>query len=118
MRWQHLSRNAAAGFDAAVTLLATPLYSNTTLVSFLPTLGWGGTILLMKKFDAHRFLELAQQVPPPIRCWCRCNISASWRCRTSRPSTCRASASRPARRHRSRRQLRRTWSRAGRVCWS
>ena len=61
MRWQHLSRNAAAGFDSAVTLLSTPLYSNTTLVSFLPTLAWGGTVVLMKKFDAHRYLELAQQ---------------------------------------------------------
>ncbi|WP_066780057.1 class I adenylate-forming enzyme family protein [Sphingomonas sp. CCH5-D11] len=61
MRWQHLSRNSAAGFDTAVTLLATPLYSNTTLVSFLPTLAWGGTAVLMKKFDAHRYLELAEQ---------------------------------------------------------
>jgi acyl-CoA synthetase (AMP-forming)/AMP-acid ligase II len=61
MRWQHLSRNAAAGFDSAVTLLSTPLYSNTTLVSFLPTLAWGGTVVLMKKFDARRYLELAQQ---------------------------------------------------------
>ena len=60
MRWQHLSRNAAAGFDSAVSLLATPLYSNTTLVSFLPTLAWGGTVVLTKKFDAHRYLELAQ----------------------------------------------------------
>lgn len=61
MRWQHLSRNAAAGFDTAVTLLATPLYSNTTLVSFLPTLGWGGTVVLLPKFDARRYLELAQR---------------------------------------------------------
>ena len=61
MRWQHLSRNAAARFDTAVTLLATPLYSNTTLVSFLPTIGWGGTAVLMKKFDARRFLELAER---------------------------------------------------------
>ncbi len=61
MRWQHLSRNAAAGFDTAVTLLATPLYSNTTLVSFLPTLAWGGAVVLMKKFDAHRYLELAER---------------------------------------------------------
>lgn len=60
MRWQHLSRNSAAGFDTAVTLLATPLYSNTTLVSFLPTLAWGGTAVLMKKFDARRYLELAE----------------------------------------------------------
>ena len=61
MRWQHLSRNANAGFDTAVTLLSTPLYSNTTLVSFLPTLAWGGTVVLMKKFDAHRYLELAER---------------------------------------------------------
>jgi acyl-CoA synthetase (AMP-forming)/AMP-acid ligase II len=61
MRWQHLSRNAAAGFDSAVCLLSTPLYSNTTLVSFLPTLAWGGTVVLMKKFDAHRYLQLAER---------------------------------------------------------
>lgn len=59
MRWQHLSRNTAAGFDSAVTLLATPLYSNTTLVSFLPTLAWGGSVVLMTKFEARRYLELA-----------------------------------------------------------
>ena len=61
MRWQHLSRNTAASFDTAVTMIATPLYSNTTLVSFLPTLGWGGTVVLMAKFDAHRYLELAER---------------------------------------------------------
>ena len=61
MRWAHIARNAAAGFDRAVTMLATPLYSNTTLVSFLPTLGWGGTAVLMRKFDARRFLELAER---------------------------------------------------------
>ncbi len=61
MRWQHLSRNAAARFDTAVTLLSTPLYSNTTLVTFLPTLAWGGTVVLMKKFEAHRYLQLAEK---------------------------------------------------------
>lgn len=60
MRWAHISRNAGAGFGDAVTMIATPLYSNTTLVSFLPTLGWGGTAVLMAKFDARRFLEMAQ----------------------------------------------------------
>ncbi|RDE07464.1 class I adenylate-forming enzyme family protein [Sphingomonas aracearum] len=60
MRWAHIGRNAASGFDEAVTMISTPLYSNTTLVSFLPTLGWGGTVVLMKKFDARRYLELAQ----------------------------------------------------------
>ena len=60
MRWQHLSRNAAAGFGDAVTMIATPLYSNTTLVTFLPTLGWGGTVVLAGKFDARSYLDLAQ----------------------------------------------------------
>ena len=61
MRWQHISRNAAAGFDTAVTMIATPLYSNTTLVSFLPTLGWGGTAVLLAKFDARKYLQLAER---------------------------------------------------------
>jgi acyl-CoA synthetase (AMP-forming)/AMP-acid ligase II len=61
MRWQHLSRNSGAGFDTAVTLLSTPLYSNTTLVSFLPTLAWGGTVVLMKKFEARTYLEIAEK---------------------------------------------------------
>jgi acyl-CoA synthetase (AMP-forming)/AMP-acid ligase II len=61
MRWAHVSRNAGAGFGEAVTMIATPLYSNTTLVSFLPTLGWGGTVVLMGKFDARTYLELAER---------------------------------------------------------
>jgi long-chain acyl-CoA synthetase len=62
MRWLQLTRAAATGYDAAsVTLLSTPLYSNTTLVSFLPTLGYGGTAVLMEKFDAPGFLQLAER---------------------------------------------------------
>jgi len=61
MRWAHINRNARANFGEAVTMIATPLYSNTTLVSFLPTLGWGGTAVLMAKFDARHFLELAER---------------------------------------------------------
>lgn len=59
MRWAHIAR-AAAGFGDAVTMVATPLYSNTTLVSFLPTLAWGGTAVLMGKFDPHEFLRLSE----------------------------------------------------------
>ena len=60
MRWMHVRRADAFGYDAqARTLLATPLYSNTTLVSFFPTLAGGGTLILMAKFDARRYLELA-----------------------------------------------------------
>ncbi|MEO5696782.1 MAG: AMP-binding protein, partial [Burkholderiaceae bacterium] len=44
-----------------VTLLATPLYSNTTLVVFFPTLAFGGCVVLCSKFDAARYLELAHR---------------------------------------------------------
>ncbi|RYD49977.1 MAG: 4-coumarate--CoA ligase, partial [Sphingomonadales bacterium] len=60
MRWAHISR-AALGFGDAVTMVVTPLYSNTTLVSFIPTLAWGGTIVLMGKFDAADFVRLAEK---------------------------------------------------------
>ncbi len=62
MRWLHVQRAARLGYGPdAVTLLSTPLYSNTTLVSFLPTLGLGGTAILMAKFDVRGYLELAQK---------------------------------------------------------
>jgi acyl-CoA synthetase (AMP-forming)/AMP-acid ligase II len=61
MRWSHVMRAANYGYGPdAVTLLATPLYSNTTLVAFLPTIAWGGTVVLMPKFDAAAYLALAQ----------------------------------------------------------
>lgn len=41
-------------------MMATPLYSNTTLVAVLPVLAKGGTIISMAKFDTTRFLQLAQ----------------------------------------------------------
>jgi len=58
MRWQHIVR-APPSFSDAVTMIATPLYSNTTLVSFLPTLARGGTAVLMTKFDARTYVSLA-----------------------------------------------------------
>ena len=62
MRFQHIMRAQSMGYGpGAVTLLSTPLYSNTTLVSFFPTLGLGGSAVLMKKFDASHYLELAQR---------------------------------------------------------
>ena len=62
MRWphNHLTDPPGLGPDA-VNLVSTPLYSNTTLVSFLPALAGGGTVVLMPKFDARGFLELAQE---------------------------------------------------------
>lgn len=62
MRFGHVARAVAMGYGpSAVTLLSTPLYSNTTLVSFFPTMGLGGTAVLMKKFDAAQYLASAQK---------------------------------------------------------
>jgi long-chain acyl-CoA synthetase len=62
MRWAHIQRAALTGYSAdAVTLIATPLYSNTTLVSVVPTLAYGGCVVLMPKFDAGAYLQLAER---------------------------------------------------------
>jgi long-chain acyl-CoA synthetase len=62
MRWAHLQRGPAYGYSSdTVTLISTPLYSNTTLVCFFPTLALGGTVVLMAKFDAAGYLALAEQ---------------------------------------------------------
>lgn len=62
MRWAHIRRGSATGFGpGSVTLVATPLYSNTTLVSLIPSLAWGGAVVLMKKFDALAYLQLAER---------------------------------------------------------
>ncbi len=62
MRWSHVQRAVTNGYGPnAVSLCATPLYSNTTLVAALPTLALGGTLVLMRKFDAAQYLQLAQQ---------------------------------------------------------
>lgn len=62
MRWLHIKRLGpdAYGPDSR-TLVSTPLYSNTTLVCLFPTLASGGAAILMRKFDARGFLELAQK---------------------------------------------------------
>ncbi len=63
----HLMRTPYAAADDpfgygpdAVAIISTGLYSNTTLVSLFPALGGGGSVVLMAKFDARRFLELAE----------------------------------------------------------
>ena len=62
MRWGHVRRGKTYGYGLrAVTLLSTPLYSNTTLVSFFPTLALGGTVVLMAKFDVAHYLALAEK---------------------------------------------------------
>jgi len=59
MRWGQIRRGVYR--EDAVTMISTPLYSNTTLVSYLPTISNGGTAVLMPKFDAEQFLKLSQQ---------------------------------------------------------
>ncbi|MBS7779541.1 class I adenylate-forming enzyme family protein [Acidovorax sp. CCYZU-2555] len=62
MRWAQLQRAPASGFGPdAVTLLALPLYSNLTLTNLLGALGLGGTVVLLARFDAGRYLALAAQ---------------------------------------------------------
>jgi len=62
MRWGHVRRAQNLGYGpASITVVSTPLYSNTTLVSLIPTLVRGGTAVLMRKFDARGFLELSQK---------------------------------------------------------
>lgn len=61
MRW----RQSVAGFQAiyskqARSILSTPLYSNTTLAVFLPTVVHGGMTRLMGKFDARQWLKAAE----------------------------------------------------------
>ena len=62
MRWGHIQRAAISGYAAdTVTIIATPLYSNTTLVSVIPTLAWGGCVVMLPKFDALAYLQTAQR---------------------------------------------------------
>lgn len=63
MRW----RQSVAGFQSiysedARAILSTPLYSNTTLAVFLPTMVHGGLARLMGKFDAAGWLQAAQDM--------------------------------------------------------
>ncbi len=60
-----------------MTLLSTPLYSNTTLVCFFPPWRGGGTVVLMKKFDAGKLLRAGRSgIASPTPCWCRCSTAA------------------------------------------
>ena len=62
MRWSQIRRAEAGGYGpSSVTLIATPLYSNTTLVVVIPTLARGGALVLMPKFDCASYLALAEK---------------------------------------------------------
>ena len=62
MRWRHLApRPDGIGYGPdAVGFISTPLYSNTTLVCFFPTLAGGGTMVMLPKFDVLKWLQAAQ----------------------------------------------------------
>jgi long-chain acyl-CoA synthetase len=61
MRAFHVERFGVSGIDQnTISLVSTPFYSNTTLVVALPTLAWGGTVVLMEKFKADEFLRLSE----------------------------------------------------------
>jgi acyl-CoA synthetase (AMP-forming)/AMP-acid ligase II len=60
MRYRQAARSLF-GLDAASTmLLATPLYSNTTLMPLIAALFHGGRVILMPKFDAETYLRIAE----------------------------------------------------------
>jgi long-chain acyl-CoA synthetase len=60
-RWSNIQRAAMTGYGPeSVTLLATPLYSNTTLATLFGALALGGTVVLMGKFTTDGYLSLAQ----------------------------------------------------------
>jgi len=62
MRWAHIRRGGMFGYGPdATTLVSTPPYSNTTLVSLLPSVALGGTTVVMPKFDVAEFLRLAER---------------------------------------------------------
>jgi long-chain acyl-CoA synthetase len=62
MRWLQVKRLGPDAYGpASRSLISTPLYSNTTLVCLFPALASGGTVILMRKFDARQFLGLAEK---------------------------------------------------------
>jgi acyl-CoA synthetase (AMP-forming)/AMP-acid ligase II len=61
MRWTHMRRGLTYGYSPRTrSLVSTPLYSNTTLVVFFPTLALGGCVRIMPKFNAAEYLALAE----------------------------------------------------------
>lgn len=64
MRWAHVALAHVHGYAPdTVSLLATSLCSNTTLVCFFPTLAHGGAVVLYEGgFDPESYLALAQEV--------------------------------------------------------
>ena len=61
MRWRQMTFRAANNYGlGSRALTSTPLYSNTTMVVFLPALYSGGCVSIMGKFDVATWLQKAQ----------------------------------------------------------
>ncbi|QZD91009.1 acyl--CoA ligase [Qipengyuania aurantiaca] len=63
MRWRQFAATAASWIENGLevrSLASTPLYSNTTMVAFLPGLLAGGTVRVMGKFATERWLAHAE----------------------------------------------------------
>lgn len=61
MRWHQMAGGFKSIYDSnSRTLVSTPLYSNTTLAVFLPTMCHGGYARVMEKFDTKAYLDHAQ----------------------------------------------------------
>lgn len=60
MRYRQAARSLFGIDERSTMLLATPLYSNTTLMPLIATLFHGGRVILMPKFDAEAYLDIAE----------------------------------------------------------
>ncbi|MCL9998942.1 MAG: acyl--CoA ligase [Erythrobacter sp.] len=63
MRWRQFASTGLSYLGAGIevrSLASTPLYSNTTMVAFLPVLLAGGCVRVMGKFDCAKWLGHAQ----------------------------------------------------------
>ena len=61
-RDRQVRRMASYGLGpGTVTLISTPVCSNTTLAALWPSLGLGGAVVLMRRFDTEGWLALAQR---------------------------------------------------------
>ncbi|MGB5077337.1 MAG: class I adenylate-forming enzyme family protein, partial [Sphingorhabdus sp.] len=62
MRWHQMAGGSKSIYSRDTrSLVSTPLYSNTTLAIFLPTMCHGGFVRLMEKFDAGQYLVHAER---------------------------------------------------------
>jgi long-chain acyl-CoA synthetase len=60
MRYRQAARSLFSIDSSSTMLLATPLYSNTTLMPLLAALFHGGRVILMPKFEAETYLDIAK----------------------------------------------------------